>query len=96
MVSNYKVPPKFDETRPYESWKNEVNVWRRVPELKKNKQALVLEGRARETAMEIPAEDLSSENDMTALLTKLDSVFLKEEKLWHYERQFRVHVGLHY
>lgn len=71
-----------------------------APELDKNKQALVgalvLEGRARETAMEIPAEDLDSENDMTALLTKLDSVFLREEKLWHHERQFRVHVGLHY
>lgn len=39
-----------------------------------------LEGRARESAMEIPVEQLDSDNGMTTLLAKLDSVFLKEEK----------------
>ncbi len=42
--------------------KYEVNIWTRVTDLDKKKQALpvalALEGRARETAMEIPAEDL--------------------------------------
>ncbi|CAL9706623.1 unnamed protein product [Knipowitschia caucasica] len=49
MVSNYRVPPKFDEARPYECWKNEVSIWRLVTELDKTKQALAvalgLEGR---------------------------------------------------
>ncbi|KAL3048787.1 hypothetical protein OYC64_008293 [Pagothenia borchgrevinki] len=89
MVSNYRTPPKFDEARPYECWKNEVNVWRRVTELDKKKQALTvalgLEGRARESSMEIPAEDLDSDDGMAKLLAKLDEVFLKEEKDRAYE-----------
>ncbi len=66
------------------SVENEVNIWTRVTELDKKKQALTvalgLEGRARETAMEIPAEDLDSDNGMATLMAKLDDVFLKEEK----------------
>ncbi|XP_039900576.1 uncharacterized protein LOC120741662 [Simochromis diagramma] len=89
MVSNYKVPPKLDEARPYECWKNEVNIWRRVTELDKKKQALAvalgLEGRARETAMEIPAEDLDKDDGMEILLAKLDAVFQREEKDRAYE-----------
>lgn len=89
MVSNYKIPPKYDEARPYECWKNEVNIWTRVTELNKKKQALAvalgLEGRARESAMEIPAENLDSEDGMAVLLAKLDGVFLKEEKDRAYE-----------
>ena len=42
--------------------------------------ALGLEGRALKTAMQIPAEDLGYDNRMEMLLTKLDEVFLKEEK----------------
>lgn len=68
MAANYKIPPKFDEARSYESWKNEVNVWKRVTELEKKKQALAvalgLEGRAREIAMEIPADDLDKDTGM--------------------------------
>lgn len=58
MVGNYRVPPGFDEGKPYESWKNEIEIWRRVTELAKKKQVLAvvlaLSGSARETAMEIP------------------------------------------
>ncbi len=61
MASSYKVPPKFDEVQAILVLENEVNIWTRVTELDKKKQALAvalaLEGRARETAMEIPAED---------------------------------------
>lgn len=89
MAASYKVPPKFDEARPYECWKNEVSIWTRVTDLDKTKQALAvalgLEGRARETAMGIPAEELDSEDGMKTLLAKLDDVFLKEEKDRAYE-----------
>ena len=89
MAVNYKIPPKFDEARSYESWKNEVNIWKRVTELAKKKQALAvalgLEGRAREIAMEIPADDLDKDNGMDTLLAKLDGVFQLEEKDRAYE-----------
>ncbi|KAL2093504.1 hypothetical protein ACEWY4_010816 [Coilia grayii] len=84
MVSNYKNPPTFDEGKPYESWKNEVEMWTRVTDLQKKKQALAvalgLSGRARETAMEIPVDDLNKDTGMNTLLEKLDGLFLKEEK----------------
>lgn len=89
MVSNYRIPPIFDEGKPYESWKNEVGIWTRVTELEKSNQvlamALALSGRARETAMEIPVDDLNADNGMATLLAKLDDLFLKEEKDRIYE-----------
>lgn len=89
MVSNYRVPPSFDEGKPYESWKNEVGIWTRVTDLEEKKQALAvalaLSGRARDTAMEIPVDDLNKDTGMTTLLAKLDDLFLKEEKDRIYE-----------
>lgn len=89
MAANYKNPPTFDEGKPYESWKNEVEMWIRVTELSKKKQALAvalgLTGRAREAAMEIPVTDLNEDNGMTKLLEKLDGLFLVEEKDRTYE-----------
>lgn len=43
------------------------------------------EGRARETALEIPANDLNKDDGMETLLAKLDAVFLREEKDRAYE-----------
>lgn len=72
-----------------ECWKSEINVWTWVTELDEKKQALAvalgLEGQVGESAMAIPAEQLDSDNGMTTLLAKLDSVFLKEEKDRAYE-----------
>lgn len=89
MVSNYKVPPTFEEGKSYESWKNEVNIWTRVTDLDKKKQALAvalaLSGRARDTAMETPVDDLNKDTGMGTLLARLDDLFLKEEKDRIYE-----------
>ncbi|CAL9692558.1 unnamed protein product [Knipowitschia caucasica] len=86
---NYKIPPPFDEKTSYETWKNEIEIWRLVTDLDQKKQALAvtlsLAGRARESALEIPAGDLNADTGMAALLAKLDSVFLKEEKDRQYE-----------
>lgn len=47
--------------------------------------ALALSGRAREPAMEIPVDDLNKDTGMNTLVTKLDDLFLKEEKDQVYE-----------
>ncbi|XP_048038783.1 uncharacterized protein LOC125263686 [Megalobrama amblycephala] len=63
-----------------------------ITDLDKKKQALAvtlsLMGRARESALEIPTGDLNADTGMSALLEKLDSVFLKEEK----DRQYEVYT----
>ena len=56
MASNsYKNPPKFDESTSYETWKNEIEIWKLMTELPKKKQALAvslsLGGTARQTAL---------------------------------------------
>lgn len=83
------MPPSFNEKTSYESWKNEIEIWRLVTDLDKKKQALAitlsLSGRARESALEIAAHDLNTDTGMDVLLSKLDSVFLKEEKDRQYE-----------
>ena len=89
MASNYKNPPKFETTSTYETWKNEVEIWQLVTELDKKKQALALtlslSGKAREAALNIKAEDLNKDDGMSTLITKLDTVFLKEKKDSAYE-----------
>ncbi|KAG9283062.1 hypothetical protein AMEX_G1791 [Astyanax mexicanus] len=87
---SYKVPPPFDENKSdYESWKNEIKIWKLVTELDQRKQALAvtlsLTGKARTIALEISAEDLNKDNGLTTLLQKLDTVYLKEEKDRQYD-----------
>ena len=87
--NNYRLPPGFDEGKSYENWKNEVEMWRRVTDLDKKKQALavalLLNGRPRDIALEIQADDLNKDDGMTTLIRELDKVFMREEKDRAYE-----------
>ena len=62
-----------------------IRLMRLVTDLDKKKQALAvalsLMGRARDSVLEIAAGDLNKDDGMTTLLIKLDTVFLKEEKV---------------
>lgn len=49
----------------------------RVTDLDKKKQALSVALRLEGMAMEIPAEDLDSDNGMATLMARLEGVFLK-------------------
>lgn len=82
MATNYKQPPCFDKETSFDTWKNKIEIWRRVTDLAKNKQALAvslsLTGKARECAIEISSDELARDEGMTLLIKKLDSVFLKK------------------
>ena len=87
---NFKNPPIFDpKFRTYEAWKNEIEVWKLVTELKPEKQALAvslsLTGNAKEVAMEIKAADLAKDTGMDTLIKELDKVFLRDDKDKAYE-----------
>lgn len=73
----------------YETWKNEIEVWKLVTDLKSDKQALAvslnLTGNAREVAMEVAAADLAKEDGMKTLIENLDKVFLRDDKDKAYE-----------
>ncbi|XP_063726781.1 uncharacterized protein LOC134854457 [Symsagittifera roscoffensis] len=74
---------------PYDAWKNEVDIWKRLTDLPAKKLglavALSLSGRRREVAMEVGGESLESENGLKDLLEKLDSIFGKETVDQSYE-----------
>lgn len=81
-AQSYKIPPRMTEQKSYDTWKNEIKMWRLVTELDKKKQALAialsLTGKAREAALEIPAENLNSDDGVDKLLEKLDQLFKKD------------------
>jgi hypothetical protein len=84
QAQNYKIPPKLGPDTNYETWKNEIEMWRLVTDLDKRKQALAvalsLTGKAREVALEIDADELNRNDGLTRLLNSLDKVFEKEAK----------------
>jgi hypothetical protein len=98
MASNYKQPPKFDDNTPYETWKNELDIWKLMTDLEKSKQALAitltLTGRAKETALRIAAADLNKDTGVASLVRELDKVFQKEEKDLAYEA-YTIFDGYH-
>ena len=55
--SGYKNPPVLSETKSYQQWSKQLNIWQMVTDVDKKKIALVvilsLSGKARETALEI-------------------------------------------
>ena len=55
--SGYKNPPVLSETKSYQQWSKQLNIWQMITDVDKKKIALVvilsLSGKARETAPEI-------------------------------------------
>ena len=55
--SGYKNPPVLSETKSYQQWSKQLNIWQMTTDVDKKKIALVvilsLSGKARETALEI-------------------------------------------
>ena len=88
-AQSYKIPPKFGPETNYETWKNEIEMWRLVTDLDRKKHALAvtlsLTGKAREAALELDADDLNKNDGLVRLLNALDLVFEKEVKDLSYE-----------
>jgi transposase InsO family protein len=80
--ASYKNPPILDISD-YETWRNEIEMWILMTEVKAEKQALAvalsLKGQARATALEIEAKKLNENTGMKVLLDALDAVYKKDE-----------------
>ena len=83
MAQSYKNPPSLEPETVYETWKNELAIWKLVTDVKPEKQALAvtlsLSGQARAKALEIDAAELNTVDGMNILLTSLDTLFLQDE-----------------
>ena len=55
--SGYKNPPVLSETKSYQQWSKQLNIWQMITDVDKKKITLVVilsySGKARETALEI-------------------------------------------
>ena len=84
MASGFKNPPSFgDGTSNYETWRNELDMWCLVTDVKTEKQALAvalsLQGQARAIALELDKTKLNAADGIDYLLKALDPVFKKNE-----------------
>lgn len=84
MASGFKNPPSFgDKETNYETWRNEIDIWCLVTEVKVEKQALAvalsLQGQARAIALELDKAKLNDKDGMKFLLEALDKVFKRNE-----------------
>ena len=85
MASGFKNPPSFgDKETNYETWRNEIDIWCLVTEVKVEKQALAvalsLQGQARAIALELDKAKLNDKDGMKFLLEAIDKVFKRNEK----------------
>ena len=80
MAQSYNTPLSLGLDTIYETWKNELEVWKLVTDVQPEKQALAitlsLTGQVRAKALEIDAAQLNTGDGMSILLTALDPLFL--------------------
>ena len=72
-MTTYKVPPKFTENIPYETWVKEVKLWaicNSKVEKKELGPALVLslDGRAREAALELDINEVNADDGLDKVI----------------------------
>ena len=70
-----KTSPRFADGMPYKTWKNEIDMWKIVTSIPKERQIITvllesLEGNviAEKAASELTATDVDTENGMTILI----------------------------
>ncbi|KAK3884890.1 hypothetical protein Pcinc_010864 [Petrolisthes cinctipes] len=83
MSCSTKWPPKLMNEAAYNNWKKDVEIWGKLTDIPKNKQALAihlsLDGRARVASSELEVAVLESDGGVEALLKKLDGLFLVDK-----------------
>ena len=84
-MSNDKTPPLLSKATLYTDWKKKVRIWSSFTKLEKEKHGaailMTLEGAPEETVLELPEEVINSEKGLSAVLEKLDALYLKDSTL---------------
>ena len=83
MTSCKWKTPKLEKESNYESWRKDIEIWCKLTDIPKKKQALAihlsLDGRARVATSEIEVGDLESDTGVETILKKLDEIFLVDK-----------------
>ena len=85
MSEKRVAPPVFhaEEDDDYVAWKNDIEVWRMLTDMKAEKLGaavyLALKGRAREVVRNLKPAELGAEGGFEKVIEALDAVYLKDE-----------------
>ena len=89
MASSYKASPALNKCNTYEQWLKELEIWQCFTDIPKAKQApaifLTLEGKAREAVLELDVANLSCDDGVKNLTTRLDKLYSKDKAQQAYE-----------
>jgi len=81
-MSVLKNPPPFRDDDDYEAWKNDIEMWSSVTDIKEENKAVIvhlsLTGKARKASSELKSSQLKHADGMKTLMAKLDRVFLQD------------------
>lgn len=83
MAGIMKSPPDWDESRSYEDYKKEVQIWQllKVCEAKEEGPMLfrTLKGKAKDAALKLDVDKIGSNDGVKNILEKLDKLYLEEK-----------------
>ena len=101
---SYKTPPALSKSSSYENWLKEIKVWQKLTDLSIGKQGpailLSLEGKARDTVLELEIDDVAADGGVKLIIDKLDKLYLKDKAQSAYEaydrfEKFQRTSGMH-
>ena len=85
MDQGYKNPLILNSDCMYEDWENDLEIWKCLMDVPKEKQALAvtlssLSGQAKAKSIEIPVSTLNKENGLKTLIEALDKLYLRDKE----------------
>ena len=87
--TNYKAPPSLTSGTCYEGWLKEIENWQAFTDLTDEKQGpaifLTLEGRARETVLNLDIKGIKAKNGVENIVKALNKLYLKDELQMAYQ-----------
>ena len=80
--TNCKAPPWLTSSICYEDWLKEIEVWQAFTDLTDEKQGpaifLTLEGKARETVLDLDIKEIKAKNGVESIVKALNKLYLKD------------------
>ena len=84
-----KSPPTLQKSKSYDDWVKKLKIWRKITCLPNESQGgailMTLEGEAEDAVLELSEEELTGEDSLDKIVTRLDALFKKNETLEKFE-----------
>ena len=78
--NNFKAPLSLTRCSSYEAWFKKLEIWQSFTKAKQGPALfLTLEGKARETGLELDVNDTNSDNGVKNITACLDRLYLKDK-----------------